>query len=397
MSGRPDHDAQRELETRLDAALDALNAEQPPRIEPDDAELWELLDTACLVRRLREPALPDDTFPQRIAAALATQLAPPGAGAHYSPNGRAEMTHLTPPPRWRRARAALALLAALMRSLTVVILAGMVAGIVAGGVGGRIAMYVAGQIFVREHPGEVAITESSGQVVGTFSWGGTVDLLFEGMFYGIIGGLLLLLLKPWLSRYGRRYAGLLFGLLLLAGAGTTVISSDNPDFARIGFPVLNVLMFAAIFVAFGPLVVAVERRVDRRMPELRLGGPWRPARLLGMLAVLVIGGLALLPLTMLVIAAPIQAGHFAIEMVRAEDLRDALTHAAGLLIFLTLAIGLPLARAARTPRLAAHLARYRIPAAFASGRYATAFDILLLLSLLAGGALLLSGVIDIVA
>ena len=174
MSERLHDDDMRDLDERLDAALDALNAERAPAVHPDDdPELLDLIDTARIVRRLREPAVPDDDFPERLAAGLAAELRSSSADPVFSPNGRTEIVSLPEVRRWRRTRAAVVLVAALMRAITVTVLAGMLAGVVVGGIGRRLAMYVAGQFYVREHPGDVAITESSDTVVGTFSWSGT--------------------------------------------------------------------------------------------------------------------------------------------------------------------------------------------------------------------------------
>ncbi len=56
-----EHSRQDELERRLDAALDALAAEQTPP-DDDDPSYMELVDTARIARRLRDPDLPDEGF-----------------------------------------------------------------------------------------------------------------------------------------------------------------------------------------------------------------------------------------------------------------------------------------------------------------------------------------------
>jgi hypothetical protein len=63
-----------ELELRLDAAIDALNAEgDPPAME---ADLEQLLELARALRLLPGGEWPDPAFPRRLAAGLAGELVP---------------------------------------------------------------------------------------------------------------------------------------------------------------------------------------------------------------------------------------------------------------------------------------------------------------------------------
>jgi hypothetical protein len=253
----------RELDDRLEQAIDALNAEQPPVVfEDDDPELVSLVDTLRVVRRLREPAEPDEALVERLVEAVAT-----GAGTGEGvilPNGRAELARAPVDIRGRsRSRALLAQLAAVIRVVGICVLAGMLAGAVAGGIGGRIAMRASGYLYEREHPGQVAITESSGQFVGEITLDGTLDLMIEmALFYGISGGLLYLLILPWLPR-SRRWRAAAFAGLLVVVAGASIISSDNRDFERLGSPVLNVIMFAALIAGFGLLFVPLAGWIER--------------------------------------------------------------------------------------------------------------------------------------
>lgn len=67
-------------ENRLSDYIDALNAEQEPekhRGAADTPELAKLLATARSVRTLREPALPEPGYPQRLAKAVASNLNQP--------------------------------------------------------------------------------------------------------------------------------------------------------------------------------------------------------------------------------------------------------------------------------------------------------------------------------
>ena len=64
-------------ESKLSDYIDALNAEHEPekhRGTADTAELEKLLATVRLVRTLREPALPDPGYPQRLAKAVSGKI-----------------------------------------------------------------------------------------------------------------------------------------------------------------------------------------------------------------------------------------------------------------------------------------------------------------------------------
>ncbi len=251
-----------DLDRQLDQAIDALNAEHAPLVQDtDDPELVELIDTARLVRQLREPAWPDDDFPDELAANLASSVGyvdlQPG---QPSVNGRLKMR------RTRRMKTLLLAAASLSRAIGIAALSGMIVGFVVGGIGGRIAMRVSGYLYERQHPGTVAITQSSGQQVGDITVAGTLSLMAETtLFLGIGGGLLYLLFRPWLPGSGwlKNLATGLFFVLLL---GSLQINSGNADFSRLGSPAVNVLMFGLLIFGFGFAIGPVAGWLNRLIP-----------------------------------------------------------------------------------------------------------------------------------
>jgi hypothetical protein len=255
MSNRDWH----ELDQRLDRAIDALNAEHAPESAGDDASLEDLIETARVLRRLREPAEPDEAFADRLVEAVAATRR---AAANGVVEPGSDIHRVTRIPQ-RRTRWLLAQIAAVVRVVGVCVLAGVIAGAVVGGLGGRAAMRVSGYMYEREHPGQVAVTRSSGEPVGQISLDGTLNLIFEtALFNGIPGGLLYLLVGPWLPK--RRFVqGLVFSGLLLLVAGSVVIDSSNDDFRQLGSPVLNVAMFAALIVGYGLALVWLAGKIDR--------------------------------------------------------------------------------------------------------------------------------------
>ncbi len=64
------------IEEKLSDYIDALNNEHEPEIETteNDKELEKLLETVHLVRTMREPSLPDEGYPKRLAKTIAGKI-----------------------------------------------------------------------------------------------------------------------------------------------------------------------------------------------------------------------------------------------------------------------------------------------------------------------------------
>ena len=155
----------------------------------------------------------------------------------------------------------------LLREIAAGSLSGMAVGIVVGGLGSRLVMRLSA---IAAGSGVQGITTSNGNRVGEITAGGTIALIiFSGLFTGLLGGLLYAALRPWLAPLGR-WRGLLFGLGLLGLAGSLILDSANSDFIILQPPLLNVAMFAALFVIFG---VALAPVFDRTLRWLAGGSP----------------------------------------------------------------------------------------------------------------------------
>lgn len=157
------------------------------------------------------------------------------------------------------------------RALGIGVLAGLLAGILVGGIGGRLAMRL---VAIIAGPTSTGVRTDNGNAVGDITVGGTVALIvFAGVANGVIGGVVYAAVRPWLT--SGRWRPLLFGLLVAAVLGFTAITPENPDFRRFGSPIVNVMLFAAIFLAFGALIVPLAGSLDRVVPgSVR---PFRPA------------------------------------------------------------------------------------------------------------------------
>ena len=145
------------------------------------------------------------------------------------------------------------------RHLGAASLAGIIAGVLVGGLLGRIVMRVAGATSRPELAGSLT---SNGNRLGDITFTGTLALiLFVGVIAGIGGGVLFASAEPWLRP--RRWKGLTFGAALLVALGFSVIDPANIDFERFGITPLNVVLFAALFIAFGLAIAWLFDRIRR--------------------------------------------------------------------------------------------------------------------------------------
>jgi hypothetical protein len=253
----------REFDDALDRAIDALNAEHAPDTDYDgDGDFLALVDTVRQLRRLRPAAEPEPSFPARIMHLPMTVAADAPRLTRF-PNGTGTVATEQQHERRSRGRRPLLAIAAVLDAVGICVVAGIVAGALVGGIGGRAAMRVSGYMYEREHPGQVAITQSSGEPVGQISLAGTLQLVVEtALFDGVAGGLVYLLIAPWLPR--RLWLrGLLFAALLALAGGWIVIDSANEDFQRLGSPLVNVTMFTLLIGTYGVAVAWVASRLER--------------------------------------------------------------------------------------------------------------------------------------
>jgi hypothetical protein len=155
----------------------------------------------------------------------------------------------------------------LLREIAAGSLSGIVVGIVVGGLGSRLVMRLSA---IAAGGGVQGVTTANGNRVGEITVGGTIALIiFGGVFLGILGGLLYASVRPWLAPFGP-WRGLVFGLGLLGVAGSLILDSANSDFIILQPPLLNVAMFAALFLIFG---IALAPAFDRTLRWLAQGSP----------------------------------------------------------------------------------------------------------------------------
>jgi hypothetical protein len=178
-------------------------------------------------------------------------------------------------------------LGSILRPITIRGVAGVLAGLLVGGVGGRLIMRISA---IAAAPDATGLLTENGNRIGEITVEGTLALLvFVGIFTGISGGIILALLSPWLPR-ARWASGLVFGAFLFAVAGTQALDGSNRDFFILPPPLLNVLLFSALFPLYGFTAVYLADRTERRPPRQRVG--WR---LIAYTPALALGALFLIP------------------------------------------------------------------------------------------------------
>jgi hypothetical protein len=149
------------------------------------------------------------------------------------------------------------------RLLLTGLLCGFVAGFIVGGIGSRVAM----RILAAVNTDQAGVLTENGNISGQITLDGTLFLLFNGIFFGAIGGLLYVAIRRWLPWQGicKRLA---FGAFLFLAFGSVVIDGDNKDFALFGPPALGVILFALLFPVYGLAVAAIVDRFHPYVPPL---------------------------------------------------------------------------------------------------------------------------------
>ena len=171
-------------------------------------------------------------------------------------------------------------LARIARLVPAALVSGLVGGAVTG-LGARLVMFG-----IRlSNSAYNGATTHKGFVNGRWTMEGTMAIVVEGMFFGIVGGPLYLLVRRFLGPTRLR-RGVFAGLLLLLAFGSDILDGSY-EFSRFVSPRISVPAFAALFLLYGVVVAFVADVIAppaaMRHPRLRPIG----------VAVLVIGAVAL--------------------------------------------------------------------------------------------------------
>ena len=153
-----------------------------------------------------------------------------------------------------------------IRGIAIATVGGVVAGPLVLGLGGRLAMRLTAATSDDRVQG--TLTEAE-ETVGEITLGGTIGLvIFVGVFGGLMGGFLYMLIRRWLRGPAWR-AGLVVGVLGLAAFGRlAALDPESVDFELLSPRWLAVLLFVVLAPFFGIVLAALIERLDRSYPTL---------------------------------------------------------------------------------------------------------------------------------
>lgn len=147
---------------------------------------------------------------------------------------------------------------------SIAITTGIAAGITVVGAGGRLMMRLLAVTAGDAAQGRVTEAE---EVVGAITLHGTQGfVLFQGIFFGVTGSVLFLVVRRFLP--AGRLGGVVFGLSLLVVAGSVLdpLRKENPDFDLVGPGWVAVVGFTAVAIGFGLAVEGLTARASAWLP-----------------------------------------------------------------------------------------------------------------------------------
>lgn len=151
-----------------------------------------------------------------------------------------------------------------LREITAGGLAGLAAGVIVAGVGSRLVMRLTSLVGPSTSIGR---TTDTGFRVGTVTLSGSLEvLLFLGLGFGVLGGIFLVIVWPWVSAWGH-WRGAAVGGFVLAAGSTEAIDPHNIDFFILGNRTFLVALFVAMFFAWSFLAVWIRDVVERLLPR----------------------------------------------------------------------------------------------------------------------------------
>lgn len=141
-------------------------------------------------------------------------------------------------------------------------IAGILAGILVAGLGGRIVMRLAA-IAVPTADGR--FTEN-GNRIGELTLSGSLGLiLFAGIFFGLFGATVWVVVSPWIPRRGLRRA-ILAMPIAVALTGIALVKGTNPDFQILANDGRIVAMLLILVALTGLAIALLDGWLDHRLP-----------------------------------------------------------------------------------------------------------------------------------
>jgi hypothetical protein len=153
-------------------------------------------------------------------------------------------------------------LGAILRDIAKGGIAGALTGFVVAGVGGRIVMRLAAMLV----PASAGRFTENGNQIGDITMSGSLGLiLLGGLFFGLSGGVIWVVVSPWIPGAGLRRAILAMpAAIALTGVG--LIQAGNPDFRILQHDGVVVAMLLGLLAVAGASIALLDGWLDRRLP-----------------------------------------------------------------------------------------------------------------------------------
>lgn len=141
-------------------------------------------------------------------------------------------------------------------------LAGLLTGVLVAGVGGRLVMRAAALLV----PDAVGRFTENGNRVGDITVSGTLGLVIvAGLFFGLSGAILWVVISPWLPGSAGRRAVLAMPVAV-ALSGVALIQASNPDFRILRHDVVIVAMLLVLVAIAGLVISLLDGWLDQHLP-----------------------------------------------------------------------------------------------------------------------------------
>jgi hypothetical protein len=147
-------------------------------------------------------------------------------------------------------------------------IAGAGAGVVIAGLGGRIVMRLAAVLV----PASAGSLTENGNRIGDVTVSGSLALiLFVGLFFGVFGGTVWVVVSPWIPGSGLRRA-ILTMPIAVALTGIALIQGSNADFRVLQHDGRVVALLLALIALAGLSIAILDGWLDRRLPGSSASG-----------------------------------------------------------------------------------------------------------------------------
>jgi len=151
-----------------------------------------------------------------------------------------------------------------LRRITAGGLAGAIVGILVAGVGGRLLMRAAAAL----NPQATGARTDNGELVGAITLSGSSFLIIiNGLFVGVLAGIVWIVVSPWLPRGRWRLPAATIAATAIATP--LLVQPDNPDFRILDADVPILAMLIGLVALVGLAIAWLDARLERRLPRPR--------------------------------------------------------------------------------------------------------------------------------